>query len=277
MRYVPRRRGQKKHKQPLPVWQETLLLLGTAVVMALIIKTFFLQAFYIPSGSMRQTLEVNDRILVQKVSYWFGDVERGDVVVFDDPANWLAQEDARTADNLLTSGLAKIGLYPTGGHLVKRVIGVGGDTVQCEGGQVLVNGAALEESSYVTLPDQACAGAWGPIEVPDEHIWVMGDNRNQSADSRVHLGDPGGGSIPVDDVVGKVFVVVWPISRWDFIGRPDSFDSVPEAAGLVTTVAPVGLALMLGLPIYRRRKESRTHERRGFLQGRRRSGGPADR
>jgi signal peptidase I len=261
VKYVGRRRADTEKQRSLPVWQETLLLLGTAIILALVIKTFFVQAFYIPSGSMRETLEVNDRILVQKVSYWFGDVERGDIVVFDDRLGWLPREDGRTTDNVMARGLAKIGLFPTGGHLVKRVIGVGGDTVECADGRVLVNGTALDEDSYVTLPPEACAGAWS-VEVPEDRLWVMGDNRNQSADSRVHIADPGGGAIPVDDVVGKVFVVVWPISRWDVITRPDTFDSINEAAGLASTLLPAGLALMVGYPLYRRRrKESRPDDR----------------
>ncbi len=260
MKYVGRRRGSEGERTTLPVWQETLLLLGIALVLALVIKTLFLQAFYIPSGSMRETLEINDRILVQKVSYWFGDVERGDIVVFDDPANWLGQEDARSADNVVTRTLAKVGLYPTGGHLVKRVIGVGGDSVECRGGDVLVNDVVLEEDSYVTLPDEACAGSWS-VEVPEGRIWVMGDNRNQSADSRVHIGDPGGGAIPVEDVVGKVFVVIWPPGRWDFVGRPDSFDALTEAVGPATALVPAQLALSIGYPLYRRRKDAASHDR----------------
>lgn len=260
MTYAGRPRAEETKKRSLPLWQETLLLLGTALVLALIVKTFFVQAFYIPSGSMRETLQVNDRILVQKVSYWFGDVERGDIVVFDDRAHWLGREDGRTSDNLVTRGLAKVGLFPTGGHLVKRVIGVGGDTVECADGNLLVNGTALEEDSYVTLPKEACTGAWR-YPVPDGRLWVMGDNRNHSADSRVHTGEPGGGTVPVDDVVGKVFVVVWPINHWDVIGRPDTFDSLNEASGLVTTLAPAGLALMVGYPLYRRRKESRADDK----------------
>ena len=246
------RRGSSP-KQPLPAWQETLLLLGTALILALIIKTFFVQAFYIPSGSMRDTLKVDDRILVEKVSYWFGDVERGDIVVFDDPANWLDQEDGEVPQNPVSKTLATVGLYPTGGHLVKRVIGVGGDTVACEDATVEVNGTALDEGDYVTLPKQNCSGAWS-VDVPDDHIWVMGDNRNQSADSRVHIGDPGGGFIPVDDVVGKVFVVVWPVSRWGFVHRPDTFDTpgLDQAAGLI--FGPLGLALMGTPPLYRRWK-----------------------
>jgi signal peptidase I len=237
-----------------------LLLVGTALILALIIKSFFLQAFYIPSGSMRDTLRVNDRILVEKWSYWFGDIQRGDIVVFDDPANWLGEEDARTSTNAVTKTLSVIGLYPTGGHLVKRVVGVGGDQVECVDGAVQVNGTALKESAYVTLPKQACTGSWN-VEVPKDRLWVLGDNRNHSADSRVHTGDPGGGYIPVGDVVGKVFVVVWPIGHWGFVHRPGTFDNpaLDQAAGLVSTTAPVGLALVGIPPLYRRLK-NRTND-----------------
>lgn len=245
----------------MPVWQETLLLVGTAVVLALIIKTFFLQAFYIPSGSMRDTLQVNDRILVEKVSYWFGDVERGDIVVFDDPANWLGEEDAASRENAITKALSVIGLYPTGGHLVKRVIGVGGDTVACKHGELLVNGVALEESDYVTIPSQSCDESFS-VTVPQDHLWVMGDNREHSADSRAHLGDPGSGFIPVDDVVGKVFVVIWPMSRWQFITRPAAFDNpaLDAAAGLGFQPLTPALALFAAAPVWwrlRRRPEPR--------------------
>jgi signal peptidase I len=237
----------------MPVWQETVLLIGTAVVLALIIKTFFVQAFYIPSGSMRDTLKVNDRILVEKMSYWWGDVDRGDIVVFDDPANWLHEEDGQVPGNPITKGLSVVGLYPTGGHLVKRVIGVAGDTVACHTGNVYVNDVKLSESSYVTLPPQACDGSWSYV-VPDGKLWVMGDNRDHSADSRAHVGDPGGGFIPVDDVVGKVFVVVWPLDRIGFVHRPNTFDNpaLDQAAGLVTSLGMPGLALIAMPPLYRR-------------------------
>lgn len=229
-----------------------------ALILAIIIKAFFLQAFYIPSGSMRPALQVDDRILVQKMSYWFGDVHRGDVVVFDDPAHWLGEEDGHAPSNPATKSLAMVGLYPTGGHLVKRVIGVGGDTVVCASGDLSVNATVLKEGTYVALPRQSCTANW-KVKVPKDNLWVMGDNRTHSADSRAHLGDPGGGFIPVDDVVGKVFVVVWPIKRWDIIGRPDFFDKqrLDQAAGLVTSTVPVGLAwglvpLVPLLPLVRR-------------------------
>jgi signal peptidase I len=236
----------------MPVWQETILLIGTAVILALIIKTLFVQAFYIPSGSMRDTLKVNDRILVEKMSYWWGDVQRGDIVVFDDPADWLGEEDGEVPGNVVTKALSVVGLYPTGGHLVKRVIGVGGDHVSCVDGSVVVDGVKLDESSYVTIPPRPCDGSWSYI-VPAGELWVMGDNREHSADSRAHVGDPGGGFIPVDDVVGKVFIVVWPLDRFQLVHRPHMFDDprLDQAAGLVTAAGMPGLALIAMPPLYR--------------------------
>lgn len=253
-RSPPRRRASRRS---LPAWQETLLLIGSALVLALLIKSFLVQAFYIPSGSMRNTLQVDDRILVEKWSYWFGDVERGDIVVFDDPAHWLGEEDARSSPSALGRVLSTVGLSPAGGHLVKRVIGVAGDTVACRRGEVAVNGRALQERSYVTVPRRACTGSW-TVDVPDDRIWVLGDNRGHSADSRVHIGDPGGGFIPVDDVVGKVVLVVWPVSRWEVVHRPEIFDdpALDAAAGLVSTTAPLGLALA-ALPLLNRRTRKR--------------------
>jgi signal peptidase I len=249
-----RRRGDPK--KPLPMWQESILLVGTAVILALLIKTFLVQAFYIPpSGSMRNSLEDNDRILVQKVSYWFHDPQRGDIVVFKDPADWLGEENGQVASNPFTKAMSFLGLYPTGGHLVKRVIGVGGDSVACRHGSVEVNGVALQEGSYVTLAPRACDGRWSVV-VPPDHLWVLGDNREHSADSRAHLGDPGGGFVPVDDVVGKAFVVVWPVHRWQFIHRPSTFNNpqLDQAASIITFTAPTGLAVLAVPALVRRRK-----------------------
>lgn len=247
-------------KSPKPLWLETVVLVVTAVVLALLIKTFFVQAFYIPSGSMRDTLRVNDRILVEKMSYWFGDIKRGDIVVFDDPDNWLGEEGGDAPGNAFTKGLSVIGLYPTGGHLVKRVIGVGGDKVACRGGSVRVNGVALSERSYVTLSQQACDGSWSVV-VPADHLWVLGDNRENSADSRAHLGDPGGGFIPDDDVVGKVFVVVWPLDHFSFLHRPGTFSNplLDQAAGIISDATPIGLVAVGVPPLLRR---VRTKKRR---------------
>ena len=227
----PTRRGRRgRSGAPLPVWQEMLLLLGIALVLAVVIKAFFMQAFYIPSGSMNDTLVLDDRILVQKVSYWAGPPQRGDIVVFSDPGGWLGPYEAQPADQALARALEAFGLYPTGGHLVKRVIGVGGDRVACcDGdGRVTVNGVALHEESYLAKGEKPSLIEFD-VEVPDGYLWVQGDNRSNSADSRVHLGDPGGGFIPVDEVVGKVFMVAWPWTHAALVERPATIDAVGAA------------------------------------------------
>ncbi len=221
--------GRKsKNDKQLPIWQEMILLLGIALVLAVVIKAFFLQAFYIPSGSMNDTLVLNDRILVQKVTYWNGTPERGDIVVFSDPGGWLNEGEVKAATNPVSRGLELFGLYPTGGHLVKRVIGTGGDTVKCcdEDGRITVNGAPLDERSYLAKGEKPSMINFN-VEVPEGYLWVQGDNRSNSADSRVHLGDPGGGMVPADLVVGKVFMVVWPWDHATMVDRPETFETVP--------------------------------------------------
>jgi len=216
------RRRNRKH---LPLWQELLVLLGTALVLAVVVKTFFVQAFYIPSSSMEPTLNINDRILVEKVSYWAGDVHRGDIVVFDDPGGWLSNEGQLQPHNPLQRALEIVGLFPTGGHLVKRVIGVGGDHVRCcdAEGNILVNGVPLEET-YLPKGINPSDTPFNKT-VPEGHLWVMGDNRGASSDSRAHTGAPGAGFVAAGDIVGKVWAIVWPGSRVEFVDRPKVFDS----------------------------------------------------
>jgi signal peptidase I len=212
----------------LPVWQEMLLLLAVALVLAILIKAFFMQAFYIPSASMNDTLVENDRILVQKVSYWGGGgPARGDVVVFADPGGWLDASESRAPGNPLAKVMETFGLYPTGGHLVKRVIGVGGDEVKCcdPQGRVTVNDVPLNERSYLARGERPSLFDFD-VKVKPGYIWVQGDNRSNSADSRVHLGEPGGGQVPADDVVGKVFAVVWPLGHAKVMHTPATFGSV---------------------------------------------------
>jgi signal peptidase I len=217
-------------KKPLPLWQECLLLLGIALALAIVIKFFFVQAFYIPSPSMEPQFIKNDRILVEKISYWGGgSPERGDIVVFKDPGGWLGPGESQTPDNPVTKALEAIGLYPSGGHLVKRVIGVGGDRVICcdERGRVTVNGTPLDEKAYLPDNTQPSVDEFN-VTVPEGKLWVMGDNRGDSADSRFHIGDPGGGFVADDLVVGKVWALIWPWDRAELIDRPKTFEKIPD-------------------------------------------------
>ena len=221
-------RDPREQRRQLPVWQEMSLLLVVALVLAVVIKAFFMQAFYIPSASMNDTLVQNDRILVQKVSYW-GNAgpHRGDVVVFADPGGWLDAAESQAGGGPLARVLETVGLYPTGGHLVKRVIGVGGDEVRCcdARGRITVNGVPLNERSYLAAGEKPSLIHFD-VKVKPGYVWVQGDNRSNSADSRVHLGDPGGGQVPADDVVGKVFAVVWPLGHATVLHTPATFRSV---------------------------------------------------
>jgi signal peptidase I len=217
-----------------------------ALGLAILIKALLVQAFYIPSESMEPGLVRNDRILVQKVSYWFGGTpQRGDVVVFKDPGGWLPPEEAAGPTNTVAKLMEKVGLYPSGGHLVKRVIGVAGDTVKCcdKQGRIEVNGVAIDEQGYATEDGASCYGPmindchWEAGPVPKGHIFVMGDNRGHSADSTVHMCPktatdcvPGDEYVPVDLVVGKVFVLLWPSERFRWIERPSTFADVPNAS-----------------------------------------------
>jgi signal peptidase I len=238
-------RVRPKKRKHLPLWQETILLLGLALVLAVGIKALLVQAFYIPSESMEPGLIRNDRILVEKVSYWFGgEPQRGDVVVFKDPGGWLTESESAGPANPVAKAMAAIGLYPEGGHLVKRVVGVAGDTITCcdDQGRISVNGEPLEEDAYIKEQGIPCNGPmvsncnWEAGPVPEGHVFVMGDNRGRSADSTVHLCRPdqtdcvpGDEFVPVDLVVGKVFVLLWPADRFDLVGRPEAFADVPDA------------------------------------------------
>ncbi|MEU6912676.1 signal peptidase I [Streptomyces olindensis] len=254
-------------KKPRSFWKELPILIGIALVLALLIKTFLVQAFSIPSDSMQNTLQQGDRVLVDKLTPWFGsEPERGEVVVFHDPDNWLAGEPT-TDPNALQTFLSWIGLMPSAEEkdLIKRVIGVGGDTIECKGtGPLTVNGKALDERSYVYAGNTPCSvddqGGQFKVKVPEGYIWVMGDHRQNSRDSRYNQSDKHHGMVPVKDVVGRAIVIAWPINRWDTLPVPDTFDqsglnAQPNAAGL--PVAPQGIALLGVVPVvlWRRRKQ----------------------
>ncbi|MDX3072995.1 signal peptidase I [Streptomyces sp. MI02-7b] len=243
-------------------WKELPLLIVIALVLALLIKTFLVQAFSIPSASMENTLQEGDRVLVDKLTPWFGsEPERGEVVVFHDPGGWLG-ETAPVDTNPVTSAIQKVlsfvGLMPSAEEkdLIKRVIAVGGDTVECQGtGPVKVNGKALDEP-YIYPGNTPCGDRpFGPIRVPKDRIWVMGDHRQDSLDSRYHQDLPGNGTVSNDEVVGRAIVVAWPIGRWSTLPIPSTFDqpgiSAAAAAGLP---AAAGVAGAVPLVLLRRRR-----------------------
>jgi signal peptidase I len=243
--------------------------MGIAILLALLIKTFLVQAFSIPSDSMQNTLQRGDRVLVDKLTPWFGgEPERGDVVVFHDPGSWLHDDGADEGGlgAAVQDVLSFIGLMPSAEEqdLIKRVIAVGGDTVECRrGGQVMVNGVALDESDYLYPGNTPCGDRpFGPVEVPEGRLWVMGDHRQDSLDSRFHQDLPGGGTVSEDDVVGRAIVIAWPLDRWATLPVPDGYDAVSGAAAPALSMAPAALGLAGAVPLvlWRRRRLLRREE-----------------
>ncbi|TDB84918.1 signal peptidase I, partial [Micromonospora fluostatini] len=237
----PWRRRSRRSRRQMPLWQELPLLLIVAFCLAVLIRTFLLQAFFIPSGSMENTLLVGDRVLVNKVVYDVRDPVRGEVVVFRGTEQWVPQVDtepdpglggrfARTVGDLV--GVSR----PGEKDFIKRVIGLPGDRVECcdEQGRVTVNGVPLDET-YVFQdspldippnPAECRARRFTEIVVPPGQIFVMGDHRLVSQDGRCQ------GPVPIDNVVGRAFMVVWPSARWSALGVPQTFEGIPTSATL---------------------------------------------
>ena len=241
-----------------PLWKELPLLVLVALVLSVVIKTFFVQAFSIPSDSMNNALVQKDRVLVDKFSPWLGVTpQRGQVIVFHDPGNWLnASELPKPSSSAtvrgLQSALSWIGLMPSADEadLIKRVIAVGGDTVVCNAGApVSVDGVALSEP-YIFPGATPCDNdPVGTVTIPSGYLWVMGDHRNDSEDSRYQrLHNTGGGLVPLKDVVGRAFVVAWPVSHWATLSVPSTFDqqALPAEHGSAAPYALTGLAALAG-------------------------------
>ena len=192
----------KAHKS---FWRELPILILIALVVAVVIKTFLVQAFFIPSGSMKDTLQVNHRVLVNKLAYRFGDIQRGDVIVFDDPRGGAADTSENVFRALARNLAESVGLSTPQSEFIKRVIALEGETVEVVDGNVLIDGVEIDEPYLrpgLRLRD------FDALTVPEGEVFVMGDNRNSSVDSTVF------GPIPIEDIVGKAFVIVWPPSNW---------------------------------------------------------------
>jgi len=238
---APTRRKRAKLRGWRAFLRDVALILVAAIVISFLIKTFLIRSFYIPSESMLDTLHVNDRIIVNQLAPDLMPIERGDVVVFRDPGGWLnptPEPEQNPVASFFDWLLSIIGLTApdSNDHLIKRVIGLPGDVVECcnEFGQMTVNGIPLEEV-YVQLPPgvtKVSRDDFGPVTVPDDALWVMGDNRYNSEDSRYQQDQPGDGFVPVDNVVGRAILISWPVDRWTWLDNyPIVFSGVDEGDG----------------------------------------------
>jgi signal peptidase I len=251
----------KRRRRGRSFLRELPALIVIALVIALIIKTFVVQAFFIPSSSMENTLDIGDKVLVNKLVYHFRSIQPGDIIVFNGDGSWepepasgpasgdpLVRLYQVTLDPLFHAIAGLFGTSPGQTDFIKRVIGVPGDHVACcnAAGDVTVNGVALHEQSYL-FPGNPPSMQRFSITVPPGRLWVMGDHRSVSWDSRGHMDDPGGGTIPENMVIGRAFMIVWPASRWRILQIPTTFSqpgiSSPNAARAAGTAAEAGAAI----------------------------------
>lgn len=253
----------KKRKRPF--WRDLAVIVVAALVLTIVLKAFVVQVFSIPSGSMENTLLPGDRILVSKTVYHFRSIGRGDVVVFSGAGSWDAPTPApgNPATRIWDDAVGLVGIAGPGTDYVKRVIGVPGDHVVCcnSQGQVTVNGVPLSESSYV-YPGDAPSEVPFNITVPAGRLWVMGDNRGDSDDSRYRQDDPGDGTIPESAVVGRAFLTLWPLSRISDLPIPNTFQQAALHAGTAAATAPPaavggGTAALAGAALIWRRRRRR--------------------
>jgi signal peptidase I len=267
-------------RRRLSLWQELPILFVVALAIALVIKSFVVQPFFIPSSSMEDTLLIGDKVLVNKLVYHFRGIQRGDIIVFNGTGSWnpaapaarpSADPIVRAYDVTLRPLFSSVaGLFgtpaDTGTDYIKRVIGLPGDHVACcTRGLMTVNGVPLHESSYL-FPLAEPSLTRFSVTVPPGRLWVMGDNRQVSDDSRMRGYDPGHGTIPENEVVGRAFVIVWPPSRWRILPIPSTFDqpALKSAAAGAAPYAPLAAGAIAAVPVtwFQRRVRYRLAVRR---------------
>ena len=226
---------KKFRKNPVAAFLiDLVVIVGAALILSVLIKAFLIRSFYIPSGSMLDTLQINDRIIVNVMVPEVMEVQRGDVVVFRDPGGWLGaiptveKEPIQEISDFVL-GTFGITAPDSAEHLVKRVIGLPGDVVTCcdDQGRIVVNGVGIDEP-YLR-PGANPSDIEFSVTVPEGHYWVMGDNRPNSTDSRYHTDLPTGGFVPEEVLVGRAFVISWPMDNWTFLDNyPEVFGGVPK-------------------------------------------------
>jgi signal peptidase I len=224
-----------KPKKKKSFGRELLTIIVAAAVLTLLVKAFLVQVYRIPSASMENTLQIGDRVLVNKVVYHFRDIARGDIIVFSGQDSWgpdASPAPSNPVVRVFDDVLSGLGLHSDQTYYIKRVIGLPGDRVRCcdAQGRVTVNGVALNEGQYVYPGEQPSAVKFNNV-VPAGHLWVMGDHRGDSEDSRYHPDDPGGGSIPESQVVGRAFLIIWPPSQLRDLPIPNTFQQAELHAG----------------------------------------------
>ena len=230
--------GRDRRRGWLSFLRDVIIIVLVAVLVSFLVKTFLVRSFYIPSGSMESTLLVNDRILVDEITPRFGGYDRGDIVVFRDPGGWLPVRTEPPRSPLVEGVdwlLSLVGLSApdSDDHLVKRIIGTPGDHVVCCNaiGQITVNDVPIDESDYLKLPsaDSPASADDFDVVVPADRLWVLGDNRYSSKDSRYNTDQPGKGFVPVENVVGRAFLITWPFNRFGLLDfHHEVFAGVPE-------------------------------------------------
>jgi signal peptidase I len=237
---------KKNAKRSRPFWRELAIIIVAALVLTILLKAFIVQVFSIPSGSMENTLMPGDRVLVNKLVYHLRPIARGDIVVFSGQGSWDPAAPPASGDPIVRAwdGLTNlVGISAPGTDYIKRVIGIPGDRVACcdAQGRVTVNGVPLNEQSYIH-PGEVPSQIKFNITVPAGRLWVMGDNRADSDDSRYRMDAPGSGTVPESAVVGRAFVIIWPASRIGDLPIPATF----QQAALHAATAAIGSAPAAG-------------------------------
>ena len=243
----------KKNKKKKSFGRELLIIVVAAAVLTLLVKAFIIQVYRIPSASMENTLQIGDRVLVNKVVYHFRGIARGDVVVFSGQDSWGPDAPPPSSNpvvRVFDDVLSGLGLHSDQTYYIKRVIGLPGDHVACcTGGKVTVNGVPLTEGQYL-FPGNPPSTFKFSVVVPPGHLWVMGDHRSDSDDSRYHSDSPGNGAIPENQVVGRAFLIIWPPSQLRDLPIPTTFQQAAWHAGAAgAAVLDTGQAALAAAPV----------------------------